>query len=534
MNTSTRAISILSLVFGLLACGDGIERQEADGGAQNPTQNTEFDEGGEFQTGLHPRLQLKDSPLSLKAKGIESRLFSVQSLDRSSGLSFHYLASASPPLDPNSQKPLQATNFAFANSLVIVSYMMAGPERIGAIDLVELGEKNWANIRSSLIFEDAEFADLKVKDDFVFAVGADAEGAVLVVIDISNTKEPSEVSRVSLPGHFATSIELDDDRIFVSSGDNAGVLELSIKSPKDPQLIQFDPLINSLSIQSFHSNILGMGGENFTGIFRLDSKGPSWMLKLGSESEAPARFAISNHLLLTNAVDGKLIISKVSKELDSAKILHEVELSGTGNAIDMAHRYAFLAQGEEGLQVWDVKEAFKPSFLGGLHFPNESASTNQVRYGVLNDRPYIFLADGRGGFRVISFEMKWSMTASKAYNPSRFYDDLVLVNAPSVFKIPESLPVTHGNAGNHKAFLQFDDILCVYQGGSAQAKPNPKNPAQWGRGLEYKFRECSNGMMAGDPIEAREEIWLQVNHGHNEFSPTTIQFELEFLQYSDN
>lgn len=141
-----------------------------------------------------------------------------------------------------------------------------------------------------------------------------------------------------------------------------------------------------------------------------------------------------------------------------------------------------------------------------------------------------------------------TLTATRLYSPSRWFNGLLSYPLGAQVEIPASLPVTVGNAGNQWSFLNFtrvitgDQIRCMYRGGASTA--NPKEPVDIELGQTVTLARCeqldANGDWNHDPALVAgvklgvSDIVLHVQHGSSkDYSSTdaevetTISFGLE-------
>jgi hypothetical protein len=125
-----------------------------------------------------------------------------------------------------------------------------------------------------------------------------------------------------------------------------------------------------------------------------------------------------------------------------------------------------------------------------------------------------------------------TLSATRYYSPPRWDDGHAWFHRIAQVTIPETLPVTIGNAGNHEARLilvQYPDletIRCDYRGGASTS--NPTRPEDVARGLEYQFVRCrqieeSSGsghgvaLAPGDIVDAWV-VHLRVQEGSSRYS----------------
>jgi hypothetical protein len=124
-----------------------------------------------------------------------------------------------------------------------------------------------------------------------------------------------------------------------------------------------------------------------------------------------------------------------------------------------------------------------------------------------------------------SLEKVYHLIAAKSYSPSQWKHDSVELPLGGWFLVPESIHIVEGNAGNHRAQIYFDEVVCSYKGGSAQSRP--MGPVQWERGLVYKLEHCSQGEKLTDPeiVWAEKEIRLEVGNGDSR-QTTVVEVEI--------
>lgn len=66
---------------------------------------------------------------------------------------------------------LQATGLVKKNNIVYISYNTQYDEVRGGLDIISLNSSNVPSLLSSLVSENSEFADIKMKDNYLFLVG---------------------------------------------------------------------------------------------------------------------------------------------------------------------------------------------------------------------------------------------------------------------------------------------------------------------------------------------------------------------------
>ncbi len=132
--------------------------------------------------------------------------------------------------------------------------------------------------------------------------------------------------------------------------------------------------------------------------------------------------------------------------------------------------------------------------------------------------------------------------AQKSYNPSRWRDgSYVIKNEIGNLEflkvsLPTEIPVTSGNAGNHRVTLFIDfqggSLECYYKGGADINKPlQSGNSSQIEKGKKYLFEECSDGSEPGDLIKAQKNFLLTINNGDSS-KTTSIRMPIQVDSYN--
>jgi len=127
--------------------------------------------------------------------------------------------------------------------------------------------------------------------------------------------------------------------------------------------------------------------------------------------------------------------------------------------------------------------------------------------------------------------LRIDLRAFRKHHPSSRQDGEQQLERAASIVIPHEIPVTEGNAGNHKCQLTMHDavndrhITCHYRGGSDQA--HPSDPEQINKGLKYHFVNCDHSMQAGDSLFV-DHFKLHVKNGDSHHPQTAVR--LEFME----
>lgn len=444
-------------------------------------------------------------------------------------LTFKYVAQLKPPLLGDT--PLQATHFASSGDDLFIVYNKAGAEFGGALDVVNLHDLAHPKHLASLHFKDTEFAAVAVEGEYAFLVGArdlDRPGAVLLSVRISNRDKPEVVGMLELGGYYATAIRSQRHLLQIAVGDQTGVVTVDVSDPSKPMLSETQKLTYATDLFRSGSNTYVLGGESGS-IYRLESDAMKAFVNLThAPFESPARAVADRGTLFSTAAmtsSGESRLQVVDES--TAEIVATVPLKGRGNGLDVHGRYLFLAQGEAGAQVFDVRHPAEPSYLGAFDFKGDAGSANQIQFAELSSKDVLLLGDGSGGLRIVSFDSRTQFNAKRFYHPTEFREgELRRLRGPIQFRIPRSLRVTAGNASNGLAVMRFDTTECTYQGASQGPSPSVGS-LDWKRGLRYQFVKCSNGAHPGRGVIAREEVELKLVSAHSGVPMTSVRVSVK-------
>jgi len=321
-------------------------------------------------------------------------------------IQFHSLASVR-ALKSEAGEEMQATNFAFYKDMAVVSYNRAGEKVRGAIEVFSLANPKKPEIIGSLHYKDAEFSDVKVRDGLAYVVGSDGvNGAIIKLISLEDPKAPTEKASASLEGFYATSVSVQGDSVFVTSGDNRGLIELNADTLERKSEWK---LPSATFVYASENSVMVAGGEPYS-FYQVVKDELHEVVRLSEQpAEAPSRFAVSDEYLVANPTAEGLLVFKYNQKEAAAKLVGRVDVKGTGNGIDLYKHLVFISQGEAGVQVFDVENAESPKNMGRLEY-SHLGSANQVKYGSVSSAKEnwncLLIANGAGGFEILKFEVK--------------------------------------------------------------------------------------------------------------------------------
>lgn len=407
---------------------------------------------------LSNRVSMKNSELD----------FITTSTMTSSLPKFVHLADISSPT-VNSQK-LRATSTLKLDNKLLIAYNTEGAGVSGGVDIIDMSNLTSPTLVSSWQSSIYEFNDIKSKGRALYLAGNKKDvGAVVVIMDIANMSNPVVVNELLVPGQVATSIDLRNDRMFVSSALGGGIsrYEVSYNDVLTPTFIRYNPFPNSVFVKALYNPYVDspgfrtelepiiLGGDADSHIYFMDKELPL----SSSVSVAPSKFVMQGPLLYVNTSNGGLKVSEISKFYDGRGFegfVSNLTLPGTGTGIAHSDQKLYVARGESGVRYVNVDEPGAPTELGYIDFGDEGSANNVWVERYSWTFKVITVADGKGGVRLVledTTEFKNAGDWIKIYakgtpaggiNPiMQMFVNNVLVHTTSV--ISESWNVYHVN-----------------------------------------------------------------------------------------
>ena len=309
-------------------------------------------------------------------------------------------------------KQLKATATLKLDNYLYIAYNYDGPEVYGGLDIVNIQHLASpvlvASIRSSVY----EFNDIKARGRALYLAGNKKDvGAAVVIMDIANTMSPVIVNELLVPGDVATSLDIRNGEMQISSGLNGGIsrYEVAWTDVLTPTFIRYNPFPNALFVKTMFDpyqpgqNIpepLILGGAGDTHLYWMDKE-----LPLNSLSNtAPTRLAVSGPMVYMNMTNGGLKVTDISKLYDGRGFegfVSTLNLPGQGTGIAQLDQKLYVARGGAGVRYISVDEPGAPQEIGYLAF-NDVTSVNNVwieRYAWTFK--VLTVVDGEGGVRLV-------------------------------------------------------------------------------------------------------------------------------------
>jgi len=188
-----------------------------------------------------------------------------------------------------------------------------------------------------------------------------------------------------------------------------------------------------------------------------------------------------------------------------------------------------LSEGDYHIVLWHVPtdSLFRVTTSPGAQFLND-----------IDGKRIVYTDDRNGQLDIYLFEFEvvfpeepptgicrdYVLEAAKLYSPSRWTDAQVDLANPMAFVLPEVIPVTQGNSGNHWITLTWrlgdSQFKCRYRGGSDQA--HPQDEAELAKATQYVFWHCSDDAAQPGDVLSADSVRLHLDNGDSWAGETRV------------
>ena len=249
--------------------------------------------------------------------------------------------------------------------------------------------------------------DIEVSDEYLYMA---TQGSGMVILDISTPEDTTVIGLFDAEG-VATSVRVDGNFAFVSYG-SFGIRALDITDKTEPL---HDPTWvydasggSSLGLPA-NKNIIFFADDQF-GLQKIDITDKSDMQSLAFH-DTPADgvsidvsgnfiYALDNTVGTTPDKEG-LRIHQISTSSQVATFSYKSFCATPGQArdIDVVGDYAYIADGDQGIQIINIFDKNNPEIIG-------SYDTSGTASGIFIDAGYAYVADGNGGMVILDVSDK--------------------------------------------------------------------------------------------------------------------------------
>lgn len=370
---------------------------------------------------LSERLALLDSDIEVRTDNEQAKQLTAQN---NHGFSLRLVASvASPTVNGVTQQATMIDLFSEGNRAA-VSYNVRGQVYNGGIDILQLPAGNSRNlrIRSGVSFTDANVNAVNVNDDRIWSAQSSQNPALVNEGEYSATRQftlngfnisSESIQSTSLPGFAANSIKEYGDRVYITSGDNAG---LSVYNLDLSTLDEFVEIDDARWVDVNENWVVVLSGGNNGTIHKFNRSTMQLMdtysFPGANTPEAKNTVEIIGDLALIAAGQSGAHLM----DLSNGTILHTIPLPNAAilgldpdrvetNAVSADEEFIFISNGEAGVYVAEAStnlnnyssgDPLSVTLLGNLQF-DDAESVNHVTYRDNN----LFIASGLGGVKAV-------------------------------------------------------------------------------------------------------------------------------------
>lgn len=441
--------------------------------------------------------------------------------------------------------PLFPTDFGVLGNSLIISYASKNNQGYGGLQKIDLREPTNPKVISTLLKTNQGYSMMAIDGATLYLGGSKkiftagnttaTQKAVLNIFNFDRDNAFHPIGEFEFSGTVVKDILVEGARAHVAVL-NDGVYTLDLSDPKEIKVLNKASLDAPIRILKLYNKILILSALPETKILEL---GLNTLVAVTPSFAASSLLTgdmqfISPYLYVNTGFSGLHIFNAKSLfAVENALALERtLPLEGIGSSLHLISNYGFLSQGSLGVQVFDFFNLDQPDYVGSLDFDLPLRGSHKLKSGFINKNNLIFIGEENEGVRILSIKPTLKISASKFYGSLPYRaDGRIAAFHGSEVKIPQALPVTQGNAGNGEAVLSFDSkVSCKYRGGGSQGKSS-KSSRQWNKGLWYFFDSCTNGLQAGDKISFLRYVTLNIINGNSNYSPTTIEVQLESPYY---
>jgi hypothetical protein len=304
---------------------------------------------------------------------------------------------------------VQSTDVLLTDTRLIASYNYKGNPHKGALQIIDVSDSENPVLQYEMIFNDRDLNRVRIYQDryLIVASGDQVNAASLEFFDLEG--EPTQIASLDLPSRQTTMVNLYDQYVFVTTGDDGGVVVIDLSDPTNPQQVGYYELddaryvevlseeeilvVNGGDQASLRTMSWPMGDSEPTINHTLSLDGlrvgaPSWGFKVGDRFHLSAdEQGLSTFSITDDGIEGTGIVP--------------TEGDANAGTVSDDRRLAFLANGQEGLVVLDVQNGHPTQVLAQFDTPGDHGSANAVdmRGSV------VALADGLGGVKILDAQL---------------------------------------------------------------------------------------------------------------------------------
>lgn len=318
------------------------------------------------------------------------------------------VSQASPPSFDGVE--LMATHVDIAENYAFVSYNVAGPKFLGAIEIFDISDPLHPKITSQAVFKHADINSLVYRNGVLYAAAAfdvDNEpdvktAAQLVKVNVSNGAFTSDFLKYNIEGFAAVDVDVNDDRVAVASGSNGLIGIFDSKG----QLNQEYPLGDLRSLKYGEKRIVALSGTEGIKVLEAESLKEILSIKSGPDAaESKRTLDMAVGLIFASeglkgvgvyGVETGILLQRLPIPLNPNGVADEDKVT---NAVSFDNGRVYMANGGAGVSVSELVGAETLEELGILGI---YGSSNFIKAY----KGFIFVASGRRGLQILSLATK--------------------------------------------------------------------------------------------------------------------------------
>lgn len=364
---------------------------------------------------LNERLQESDSEVEVETSATGQNKIAARK-----SFSLNLIAEVQPPVVNDEQVQATMVSIIGNSARAAVSYNVQGSEHLGAVDALQVtsGKANSIRIRSGVELSNAKANAVHFGTGGLWAALSSEDPALtenngfsaVKMFNVSGFKINDNSTNFGLPGFAANSVKEADGRIYVTSGNDAGLTILN----------------SDLSEQ----------------IGYIDIPGARWVDVDLDENEEKFVVLASNP---DNGVASLFVIDKNSLEILNEYPFEGADTPEAKNTVDMRGDLALIAAGKAGTQIMDITSG---EIITTIPIPDpaeKGLSEDAVETNAVSaDEEYIFISNGEAGVYVAEASMDL-----EDYNNG----DELTVNLIGYLKFDEFQSVNHVAYRNKTLFI---------------------------------------------------------------------------------
>jgi hypothetical protein len=303
---------------------------------------------------------------------------------------------------------LQATSVSIVGNLAVVSYNMVGNPYLGAVDVIDITNKNQPVLRSEALFQNTDVSAATTSGANVYLAEATGDTgfvapAVFEVVKlVGNQLVLTGNTRTGLSSFAATSVAAGATRVYATSGDGGSLFMLN------PATFA---VTSSIALADARWVVVGGG-------------------KVAVVQGTPGRLAVFNESNMSSVGTFPFAGATVAQSKSQAELV--------GGK-------AFIAAGDSGVQVISASTGFK---VGAVPRPNPDSlglsSAVVVSNAVAIDQDLMFVSNGEAGVYLAQGSQIFSSTGSETQQTITMRGKLRFGNLQSVNHVAYSA----GGPGN--------------------------------------------------------------------------------------